>query len=65
MKHDPILPNNCPINEQTADGVIVGRCFYYLPDGRTCPRHGNVEAAVQHYHATGKLTLVKREESSR
>jgi hypothetical protein len=47
---------NCPINERTADGVLVGRCWYHLPDGKTCPRHGDVGAAVETFEKTGKLT---------
>lgn len=48
---------NCPINEQTGDGVAVGRCWFYLPDGVTCPRHGNVATEVEHFQATGNLTV--------
>lgn len=48
---------NCPINEQTADGVIVGRCWYYLPDGHTCPRHGDVTIEVEKFMVNGNLTL--------
>lgn len=47
---------HCPIRERTADGVAVGRCWFYLPDGRTCPRHGDVAEAVERIRATGKLT---------
>lgn len=47
----------CPVNEQTADGDVVGRCDFYLPDGKTCPRHGNVEVAVRFYRETGHLML--------
>lgn len=47
---------NCPIRERTADGISVGRCYYYLPDGSTCPRHGIVSEAVQVFENTGKLT---------
>jgi hypothetical protein len=47
---------NCPINERTGDGVLVGRCWFYLPDGKTCPRHGDVSEAVEQYQKTGKLT---------
>ncbi len=47
---------NCPIRERTGDGVFVGRCWYYLPDGVTCPRHGDVTEAVKTFEATGKLT---------
>jgi hypothetical protein len=54
----------CPINEQTADGDIVGRCFMHLPDGKTCPRHGDVSLAVAHYKATGKLTLERNSHPS-
>jgi hypothetical protein len=47
---------NCPINEVTGDNRAVGRCWFYLPDGVTCPRHGDVSRAVKTYHTTGKLT---------
>lgn len=50
-------PNNCPINEQTADGVPCGRCWYYLKDGKTCPRHGDVSIEVARYRKTGFSTL--------
>jgi hypothetical protein len=36
------FPNNCPVIEQTADGVEVGVCTFFLPDGKTCPRHGDI-----------------------
>ncbi len=56
MKID--APHNCPINEQTADGAIVGRCWFYLKDGKTCPRHGDVSKAVERYtNNGGRLTL--------
>ncbi len=48
---------NCPINEQTADGVVVGRCWYHLPDGVTCPRHGDVSVEVERFCETGHTTL--------
>jgi hypothetical protein len=48
---------NCPINEQTADGVPVGRCWYYLKDGKTCPCHGDVEDEVRRFEQEGLLTL--------
>ncbi|KKM81722.1 hypothetical protein LCGC14_1326850, partial [marine sediment metagenome] len=48
---------NCPINEQTADGYTCGRCCFHLPDGVTCPRHGEVATEVDHFRATGRLTL--------
>ena len=47
---------NCPINEQTADGTRVGRCWSYLPDGKTCPRHGEVAEEVLYYEQEGFLT---------
>lgn len=47
---------NCPVNERTADGDLVGRCWFHLPDGRTCPRHGDVGDAVEFYRTTGRLT---------
>jgi len=52
----PIGIGNCPIREFTADGVNVGRCWYWLGEtGHICPRHGNVEQAVEYYKVTGKL----------
>jgi hypothetical protein len=47
--------NNCPINERTGDGILVGRCWFSLKDG-SCPRHGNVTKAVEVYKSTGQLT---------
>lgn len=51
--------HNCPIIERTADGDLVGRCWYYLPDGKTCQRHGNVEKEVTVYKKHGRLTPEK------
>ena len=48
---------NCPINEQTADGVTVGRCYFHLEDGHTCPRHGDVSVEVERCDRDGMLTL--------
>ena len=47
---------NCPIEELTGDGEVVGRCYFYLPDGKTCPRHGNVEQEVSIFKDTGICT---------
>lgn len=33
---------NCPVLERTGDGHPVGRCWFHLPDGKTCPRHGDI-----------------------
>ena len=48
---------NCPIKEQTGDGTSVGKCCFYLPDGKTCPRHGDVGVEVKKFEAHGTLTL--------
>ena len=48
---------NCPIQEQTADGSTCGRCWHHLPDGITCPRHGEVAAEVERYNQTKLSTL--------
>ncbi len=48
---------NCPINEQTGDGTPCGRCMFYLPDGKTCPRHGNVDVEVARFVETGHGTI--------
>lgn len=47
---------NCPINEQTGDGIVVGRCWFHLPDGKTCPRHGDVSVEVAIFEANGHCT---------
>lgn len=47
---------NCPIREFTADGAPVGRCFYFLEDGKHCPRHGDVSVEVEIFNTTGKTT---------
>lgn len=47
--------SNCPIREFTGDNVAVGRCWFYLQDGK-CPRHGDVKVAVARYKDTGELT---------
>lgn len=50
---------NCPIREQTADGTVVGRCCYYLIDGHTCPRHGDVTEEVEYFEKTGGLLTME------
>jgi hypothetical protein len=47
---------SCPINEQTADGDVVGRCWHHLKNN-ICPRHGDVSEAVRKFEQTGRLTL--------
>lgn len=47
---------NCPIREFTADGECVGRCWFFLPDGKTCERHGDVSKSVGKFEKTGELT---------
>ncbi len=46
---------NCPVNERTADGRSVGRCWHWCIEGQ-CPRHGDVSSALRLYSQTGKLT---------
>ena len=55
--HSDLWDKNCPINEQTGDGRVCGRCYFYLPDGETCPRHGDVSVEVEKYRKTGHTTL--------
>ena len=50
---------NCPINEQTGDGTIVGRCWFYLKDGKICPRHGDVSISIEYFNKNGKIMLEK------
>lgn len=49
-------PVNCPIMEQTADGVNCGRCWFKL-EGTVCPRHGDVEVECDVYADSGRCTL--------
>ena len=51
---------NCPIIEQTADGVPCGRCYCFLnvgPNGWICPRHSDVEDEGRRFQQTGHTTL--------
>lgn len=48
--------DHCAINEQTADGCVVGRCWFKVENG-ICPRHGDVSEVQKRYAETGKLTL--------
>ena len=50
---------NCPIKEQTGDGEVVGRCWFHLPDGKTCPRL----AALVRYVAQATADLQRLNES--
>ena len=38
---------NCPINERTGDGHLVGRCWFHTGDNGTCPRHGDVKQYLE------------------
>jgi len=48
--------HNCPINEQTGDGTVVGRCWFAL-DNLKCPRHGDVSVELEYFQKTGRCTL--------
>lgn len=48
--------NNCPINEITADGDSVGRCWFYVGKNEVCPRHGDVRKEIAAFRESGKLT---------
>ena len=50
-----ISPDSCAINERTADGISVGRCYFHV-ENDMCPRHGNVKSVQDHYRLTGQLT---------
>lgn len=54
------FPRNCPVIERTADGQWVGRCWHYLDDGKTCPRHGDVSEAVERLKKTDE-PLIRKE----
>ena len=54
------MERNCAVREKTADGVSVGRCWFFTDyDENTgvlhCTRHGNVTAIQEHFHKTGEL----------
>jgi len=49
--------HHCPILEQTGDGTTCGRCWFFLEDGKTCPRHGDVEREVIRYRLGHGLTI--------
>ena len=52
-----IRPNatSCAILERTADGVLVGRCWFHIVDDK-CSRHGDVSKVQAEYARTGRLT---------
>jgi hypothetical protein len=52
MKHDV---KSCAVNERTADGTLVGRCWFRVVEGR-CERHGDVAKVQEEYARTGRLT---------
>jgi hypothetical protein len=42
MRNEKPFEKNCPVMVvDTADGIPV-RCMFYMADGKTCPRHGDV-----------------------
>jgi len=47
----------CAVLERTADGIPVGRCWFFVGDRYVCPRHGDVSEIQKHYQETGELTL--------
>ena len=49
--------SNCPINEQTRDGIPVGKCDFHLEGGIECPRHGDVSIELSIFNKDRKLTL--------
>ncbi len=55
MKTSDVFDHNCAIREQTADGISVGRCWFYAP-GDVCSRHGDVSQVQKRYRETGELT---------
>jgi hypothetical protein len=59
----PILEHfgNCPINEQTADGYVVGQCCFSLDEELTCPRHGDVSFETKEFNKNGTLTIESKQ----
>jgi len=51
-----MFDQNCAIREFTADGVSVGRCWFYVGYNDYCPRHGDVHKIQEKYRLTGFLT---------
>jgi hypothetical protein len=41
MRNEKPFEKNCPVMVETADG-IPAPCMFYMADGKTCPRHGDV-----------------------
>lgn len=53
---EDVFLRNCAVRERTADGVSVGRCWFYVGAECVCPRHGDVRKVQAHYATTGKLS---------
>ena len=60
-----MMPRNCPLIEQTADGTEVGVCCFFLSDGKTCPRHGDVTERVERAKHDRDLRRAKNERDLR
>jgi hypothetical protein len=45
MRGQKPFENNCPVMVADAPDGIPVRCMFYLADGKTCPRHGDVSEA--------------------
>ncbi|NIV02803.1 MAG: hypothetical protein GWN55_16020 [Phycisphaerae bacterium] len=35
-------PRTCPLIEVDGDSKECGTCCFHMPDGKTCPRHGDI-----------------------
>jgi len=40
--HFKLHPRNCPVIEETADGVACGTCTFFMKEEHVCPRHGKI-----------------------
>ena len=51
-----LFSKNCAVLECTADGISVGRCWFYVGDNYICERHGDVRKIQEIYVETGQCT---------
>ena len=56
-----MFPNNCPVVEETADGISVGLCWFYIGEEKTCPRHGKINE-IENNENKMKVTINLTEE---
>lgn len=59
--HFKSFPKNCPVIEETADGVSCGVCTFYIGTEKVCPRHGKIVEIENDKQYEIKINLTQEE----